>query len=82
MKKKIISILKNIGLAMFNIIFLISYFIMNLILMPFYRFKLPKVSPYHVSNPYVGAINLKEFFNDKFIQSKQFPYERESRKIN
>lgn len=66
--------MKHIFQAIFNVIFFVAYFITNLLLMPFYGFKLPKVSPYHESNPYVGNISVKESFEDKFIQSKEFPF--------
>lgn len=55
--KKILKILYKISLAIFNVLFLINYFIVHLLLMPFYGFKLPKVAPYHVSNPFVGYNN-------------------------
>lgn len=68
------KILIAIFLAVFNIIFFITYFVVNLILMLFYGFRLPKVSPYHVSNPYRGKITEREFFCDEFVQSREFPY--------
>ena len=74
--KKILKILYKILLAIFNVLFFINYFIVNLLLMPFYGFKLPKVAPYHVSNPFVGNITTKESFNDKYVQSREFPYEK------
>lgn len=73
--KKLIRIIGNISLAIFNVLFFIAYFIVHLLFMPFYGFKLPKVSPYHVSNPFVGNITIKEAFNDKYVQSREFPYE-------
>lgn len=74
--KKILKILYKILLAIFNVLFFIAYFIVHLLFMPFYGFKLPKVSPYHVSDPFVGNITVKEAFNDKYVQSREFPYEK------
>lgn len=74
--KKLLRIIENISLAIFNVLFFIAYFIVNLLLMPFYGFKLPKVAPYHVSDPFVGNISVKESFNDKYVQSREFPYEK------
>ena len=65
--KKLIRIIGNISLAIFNVLFFIVYFIVHLLFIPFYGFKLPKVSPYHVSNPFVGNITIKEAFNDKYV---------------
>jgi len=74
--KKLLSIIGKISLAIFNVLFFIAYFIVHLLFMPFYGFKLPKVSPYHVSDPFVGNITVKEAFNDKYVQSREFPYEK------
>lgn len=74
--KKPLKFLYKISQAIFNVLFFIAYFIVNLFLMPFYGFKLPKVAPYHVSNPFVGNITVKEAFNDKYVQSREFPYEK------
>lgn len=74
--KKLLSIIGKILLAIFNVLFFIAYFIVHLLFMPFYGFKLPKVSPYNVSDPFVGNITVKEAFNDKYVQSREFPYEK------